>query len=228
MARSRVRSATQILVLLIACTGSLVIGAALRNSDINSSLLGPQVVAQQSSEKQIDIKLFPKSPFEISDLEIKKVKITPGQKINTSLLAEREGETVDDWLDGLQFTIKNKWDKQITYIKIDLDFPETSSRGPMLVGTLDVGVHPWATGNAKQFGKPIIIEPGEVFTYAISKSRLALNKQFLEKRGFQLANLSRAVVRISSIVFNDDTSWSEGKWFKFNRDIPNVYERIEP
>jgi hypothetical protein len=68
---------------------------------------------------------------------VKKVKILSGQKLNVRTLAESE-----DWLDNLEFDIKNKWDKQITFIKIDLEFPDTWAAGrPLMIDNLYIWIH---------------------------------------------------------------------------------------
>ena len=225
MARLKVRSVIQILVLFAVCVASAMIGFALRNYNAGAHNPNQPLALQQSDEKVIEITEFPKKPFEVGDLSVKEVNILPGQKLNVTTLAESDG-----WLDDLKFTIKNKWDKQIIYIKIDLEFPETFAAGrPLMKGKLDVGVHPQATGNAKRFGKPIALNPGETFTYTLSKQWLTEIKKFLEQDGFQLANLNKASIRISNIFFNDGTVWVEGNWFRHNPNnsaAPGGYERI--
>jgi len=226
MRRKRIAFAVQLCVLFIVCVLSATIGAALRRTGGSAGNAGRLSLVPQSDEKVIEVKEFSNKPFEISDLSVKEVNILPGQKFNVRTVAESEG-----WLDNLRFNIKNKWDKQIIFIKIDLEFPETLAPGrPLMKDKLDIGIHPQATGNAKRFGKPLALNPGEKFTYTLSEQWLTQIKRFLEQGGFQLANLNKAVIRISNIFFDDGTAWAEGDWYRHNPNnstAPGGYERIK-
>ena len=222
MARLKKRSVLQGLVLFIVCVASALIGFALRNNYASTPESDRLSVIQQSDEKVIEIKEFPGKPFDLSDLSVRKVKIQPGEKLKVRSVAESE-----EWLDGLEFNIKNKWDKQIIFIKIDLEFPETWLAGrPLMIDHLIIGIHPQGTTNDKKYGKPLALNPGETYTYSHSKHRLTLTKKFLEQGGFQLANLNKAVIKVSAIIFDDGTQWGEGNWFKYNPNVPGGYEQI--
>ena len=224
MARLKVPSVIQILVLFVVCVVASMIGFAVRNNASAPKPNQPSAL-QRSDEKVVEIKEYSGKPYDVSELSVKKVKILPGEKLKVRSVAESE-----DWLDGLEFNIKNKWDKQIIWIHIELDFPETAVGGSLMIGNLDMGIHPQATENDKKYGKPLALNPGETVTYTLSKQWLAVIKKFLEQGGFQLANLNKVVIRISSTIFNDGTSWSEGNWFRYDPKSPNAirgYERIK-
>src|SRR5215470_4933465 len=156
MARLKIHSVTQILVLVVVCVAFAMMGFALRNKNTSGPKPSRPPTSQQSDEKVIERQEFPSEPFDIGDLSVKEVQILPGQKFNVRTVAESE-----EWLDNLKFTIKNKWDKQIIFIHIDLLFPETFAAGsPLMKGKIDIGVHPQATGNAKRFGKSLSLNPG--------------------------------------------------------------------
>jgi len=202
-----------------------MIGFALRRSGERTVSVDQQPLVQQSDVKVIEVKEFPNKPFELSDLSVNGLNILSGQKINVTTIAESEG-----WLDNLKFDIKNKWDKQIIFIKIDLEFPETWLAGrPLMKDHIVIGIHPQAKGNDKKYGKPLALNPGETIIYSHSNHQLELTKKFLERGGFYLANLNKAVIRISNVFFNDDTVWVEGNWFRHNPNnsaAPGGYEKI--
>lgn len=228
MARLKKRGVLQGLVLFIVCVASALIGFALRNNYANTPKSDQLPVIQRSDEKVIEIKEFPGKPFEISDLSVKKVKIIPGGKLKVRSVAESE-----EWLDGLEFNIKNKWDnKIITYIDLDLTFPETGVGRPRMVYDLDLGIHPMAFGDALKYGQPLALNPGDTFTFTLSAKRLEMIKKFLELGGFRLADLNNATIRIDTIFFDDGMKWDQGNWYKLvpgeklTPGRPAKYERV--
>lgn len=222
MAKKRRTLVFQLCGLFLVCMLSAIVGIALRRNGESAVNVDRQPSVQQSDEKVIEVKEFPNQPFELSDLSVKELNILSGQKINVATIAESEG-----WLDNLKFNIKNKWDKQIVFIKIDLEFPETWLAGrPLMIDQLRIGIHPQATENDKKYGKALALNPGETITYSHSKHRLELTKNFLAQGGFHLANMNKVVIKITDIFFNDGTAWGHGNWFKKNPNVPGGYELI--
>jgi len=215
--------AFQLCVLFLVCVLSAMIGFALRRSNGNSGNANRQPLVQQSTEKTIEVKEFPNKPLEVKDISVKEVNILSGQKINVRTLAESGG-----WLDDLKFTIKNKWNKQIIYIKIDLAFPETflAAGRPIMIESMDIGNHPQAK---LQVRKPLALNPGDIFIHTLTKQSLSEFKKYLEQEGFQLSDLNNAVILINDVFFNDGTVWVQGNWFRHNpnnKTAPGGYEMI--
>jgi hypothetical protein len=110
MARLKIHSVTQILVLVVVCVASAMNGFALRNKNTSDPKPSRPPTLQQSDEKVVERQRHQNEPFEISDLSVQTTNVLLGEKFNVSKLPESR-----DWLKDLQFTIKNKSDKQITY-----------------------------------------------------------------------------------------------------------------
>src|SRR5262245_42886394 len=213
------------MILAAALVSIAALGFTLGNGQGTARTSRP--VPQRSDQKTIERKQFPNEPFRFGDLKVKNVTISPREKFSASSIAATGGGQVEDWIDKLSFTIKNTSNKRITYINIELDFPETSVNGPMMVyNQLAMGIHPKALENHLKHGAPLALEPGDSTTFVFSPEHLQLVRQFLADRNFQLADLNDATIRIDQVIFDDATKWSQGYDYRPNPNVRGGYERI--
>lgn len=223
----------QPLLLFLVCAASVGIGFALRGPGENSLKSNSSLALKQSDEKIIDRKEFNGEPFVFGDLSVKRNKIDPGQKLSIRSLIENGGGTVDDWLENLEFTIKNAYDKSIVYMNFDILFPETGVDRPMMVYQMDQGIHPTSFEEKLKLSQPFTLNPGDVFTFKLTDKKLNAIREFLNQGGFQLTNLNKATIRIDTIYFADETKWSQGNMYKLlpgekpAPGRPARYERIK-
>jgi hypothetical protein len=227
MAKLKANRSLQLIILLLTCATSGLVGFAFRSSEkpINTvSRLSPTQY-QQLDEKVIELKNFPGEPYKYDDLSVKKNKLTPGQKFSSLSMAEKAGGSAGDWLENLEFTLKNNWEKKITYLRFEFDFLETRVGRPMMVYQTSLGVPPNAPENVKKFRKPFSLGPGEVYHYMLSEQELKNIKKFLANGTFQLENLSKLSIRVGDIIYDDGMRWSQ-VWYKPNLSYPGGYEKI--
>jgi len=187
------------------------------------------VIWQSPDEKMIDVQKFPIEPFELSEFSVKHTKFTPRQKLNIRALAESSGGEVEDWLENLEFTLKNTYDKQIVWILLAIMFPDTKAYGPQMDYQLNLGINPKLVGTDKErmFSDPIAIKPNEQFKFTLSSQHLRSIKKFLEFKSFLLSYLNQATIRVSIIVFDDGMWWEQGTWYKPDPDNPGKYVRVK-
>ncbi|MGA9772432.1 MAG: hypothetical protein WBV94_25590 [Blastocatellia bacterium] len=227
MANLKTHRINQTVLLLAVCVASAMLGFALRDNKAIAAKSLPVATLLQSDEKVIEKQDFPNEPFELDDLSVRNFSIVPHQKFSAKSIAENNSTGIGDWLENLKFVIKNKVDKRITYIYIELDFPETETIGPMMVyNKLSIGIHPKAFGDSLKHDTPLALEPGGKTTFTLSAQRLRLIKDFLAFRNFQLEDLNKAVIRISYVIFDDGTKWSLGDYYKPDPSVPGGYQRI--
>lgn len=226
MTKRKANRTNEGLILLVVCVGAAVLGFALVNSHaVTAKASRPR--SQRSDEKVIERKDFPSEPFRFGGLSVRKVKIAPRVKFNARLIAESGGGQVEDWLENLSFTIKNTSNKRMIYINVELDFPETTVNGPMMVyNQLGIGIHPKAFGDNLKYGTPLALDPGITTTFSFSAERLRLLKEFLALRSFQLADLNQATIRIDHVIFDDGMKWSQGDVYRPNPAARGGYERV--
>ena len=113
-----------------------------------------------------------------------------------------------DWLSGLSFEVTNRSTKTITYISLDLTFPETVEKGNQSTFLLSYGRHSVFTqvGNANE--RPI--QPGETLSLTLDEVRFSNLKRSLESR-LPIDGLTRMNVSGYSVSFDDATVWSLGQ-----------------
>ncbi len=219
----------QILVFFAVCATSAFLGFTFRSSARTATKTSVPPQIKQSDEKMIDVQTFPVEPYGLSEFNVKNTKFTLGQKFNARTLAGRGGGEVEDWLENLEFTLTNKYDKQIVWINLAIMFPETMAYGPRMVYQQDLGINPKFVGTDKEgrFGDPIAIKPNEQFKFKLSSNYLKGMKQFLASRSFQLDYLNQATIQVSIIEFDDGMRWEQGTWYKPDPDDHNKWVRVK-
>lgn len=145
-------------------------------------------------------------PVEISELKIN------GKAVNAD--EEFDGDT--DWLQGLIFKLKNKSGKTITFIVLDLDFPETKA-----VGDGRVSQHQITLGRdpENKFERPPLhFPPGETMEVPLAPEYNEIRT--LLGRRLSLDSVTNVLVRLHQVMFDDGTVWSSGNLYRRNPD-PN-------
>ncbi len=229
MAKLRVNRIYRLVVLLVVRTASAMIGFVLGiNKVVTSRANQPQSV-QRSDEKVIVTAEHADDPLKFSNLlRVKNVKITMGQKFNARSVAERGGGQVEDWLENLEFGLENKSNKRITYIHLELQFPDTKVNGPLMVyRQVTIGVPPNVSEDASRYGEPLALNPGDTFTFTLSAKDLQQIKDFLALRKFQLSDINKVVVQVLYLIFDDGIKWTlGGSYYRPIPGVPGGYERI--
>jgi hypothetical protein len=215
------------LLFLTVCCGASMIGLCLGNNG-TPTVKAERPLPQKSDEKTIERTQFNNEPFRFGDLSVKKTNITLGEKFSATSIARSGGGQTEDWLENLKFTVENTSEKPITYIDVELDFPETmSARGMMVVNQLGIGVPPFVSGDRLKQTTPLMLDPAETITFMLSAQRLQMIKDFLAFKNFQLGDLNRVTIRIGYLVFEDGTKWEIGRYYRPNPNAPGGYERIQ-
>ena len=180
-------------------------------------------------------------PYEIGDLSVKNVRITSRERLVTNGFNKVLRDSYEfsskaiahggigqegDWLERLEFTCKNRSAKRVIYIGLDLGFPETEVIGPQMIYRISKGEFPQSNKTMLRPTEPLLLEAGEVTTLTLSAQQLKALKDFLGLRKFQLADLNKAVLGMTSIFYEDGTKWSQGNYYKPNADKPGGYEKL--
>jgi len=226
MARLRRNHVSKIVIALVVCTGSAMIGFVLGNAKVMTGKASTPLLSRQSDEKEIDRYERPGEPFEFGNLNVKRTKVDLRQKFSAKSLAQSGGGQPEDWLENLEFSLKNKLGKQITFILVQLQFPETEVNGPKMVYNLHMGIPVAASESEQKSASPLALEPGNKVVFTLSSEELKLLRQFLAIRHFELANLNKMVIRVVSVIFDDGMKWEMDYYFKPNPSLPSRYERV--
>lgn len=144
--------------------------------------------------------------------------VSVGNSKNLVKLGEKFTQDAD-WLNDFTLNVKNKSDKTITYIRTELDFPETKSSGNIMSYPLTYGVSPLSP-NKNSSEKPV--EPNENVELKLNGKKFEGLKSFVERRHL-LDSLNKVDIRIVFVVFADGTGWSVGHLVKPDPNDPKKY-----
>jgi hypothetical protein len=143
-----------------------------------------------------------------------------------SVKADEEFEADADWLGNLTFSLKNKSEKTITFVLVDLTFPETASAtgSPVALHQIMLGLWP----DSKAVRTPIRFGPGETTEVRLADQYEEI-KSLLTLTASSIARVTRIVVRLQEVMFEDGTLWSAGTSYKRNPDsnAPQKWIKVE-
>jgi hypothetical protein len=212
MSKLRAHHINEAVVLLAVCAGSTMLGLVLGGPRGAAPRINQPQVVEQSDEKVIVTAEHPDDPWKFGNvLRVNNVKIAMGGKFSARSIAESSGGSVEDWLENLQFSLENKSDRPITYIHLELQFPDTTINGPLMVyDRLSIGIPPGAVGDTSRYGEPLALVPGDAFMFTLSARDLRAIKDFLALRKFQLTDINKAVVQVLYVIFDDGIKWTLG------------------
>ncbi|MGA9772434.1 MAG: hypothetical protein WBV94_25600 [Blastocatellia bacterium] len=227
MANLKTHRINQTVLLLAVCAISAMFGFALRDNETVAAKSYPPILLQQSDEKVIETYERDDDLLEFGNLSVKNTRIVPYQKFSANLLAEKGGGQAEDWLENLEFSLRNKSDKQIIYIQVELQFPDTATNGGLLMVYREfcIGIHPKSGSTLKNI-RPLALNPGATTTATLSRDHLQRIKNFVGLKNFQLTDINKVVVKILAVIFDDGVMWSSGHYFRANPAAPGGYELI--
>jgi len=144
-----------------------------------------------------------------------------GQPLNAHK-AERaeEGTRADefdgdqDWVKELTVKLRNTSGKTITYIQLNLHFPEVTQNGRTALKQVFLGVDPDG-----KFSRPELrLAPNETIEIPLTEKYEDI-KSLIETVGKKpLGNVTKLWVEFHAALFDDGTLFEAGTWYKRNTD----------
>lgn len=187
-------------------------GVPARIRDVEREIAGASAV--DDKRKQFTMRYSFQSPLKFIGLS----------RSGKSFLFDERILADGDWLTGTAIKIKNDSGKTIKSVSLGLFFPETMNTGPGMVSSLRYGPHPITfVENVKQPR----IAPSQSFEIVINEDQPGGLMRFLSK-GNDFNLISRVVVEINYIDFDDGTRWNEGQLSKQDPDNPRRWIPIKP
>ena len=122
-----------------------------------------------------------------------------------------------DWLKDFTISLKNTSGKTITYIVLNLRFPEVTRNSGAALHQVFLGVDP-----DRKFSRPELqLAPNEVLDIPLAPRYEAI-KRLVKTVGpdFAFENLSKVEVAFHSALLDDETLFETGTWYRRNPD-PN-------
>ena len=165
-------------------------------------------IAQQN-EKTVSKHPAPRNePLEIIDIRTQTKTVKLGEGF----------EDESDWLKHLTFKVKNKSDKAITFLQIDLDFPETEkTAGAIMMHQIFLGQRPDVKSTLRK--PPLYIKPNETIEISLEPIYGDI-KTLIELKHPSVEVINKLTIRTGDIMFEDATLYSGGLLHRRNPD-PN-------
>lgn len=126
-----------------------------------------------------------------------------------------------DWLTGTAIQIKNESGKTIRSVSLGIDFPETLRIGTRMGSNVRYGPNPVTQAETPK--QPRVL-PEQTFDIVINEQFPGEIMRFLAREQ-DFSTISRAIIDLSYIDFEDGTRWSGGQWQKQD---PNDLKRWVP
>ena len=179
----------------------------------------------QTNKKTIIRRLtIVKYPVELSF----KLKGQPLTSKETELLNEgirtNQFDADADWLKDFAISVKNMSGKTITYMQVNLRFPEVSWNGWIR----SQGIHIGVDADRIFSGPELRLAPTESLEIPLA-TRYDDIRMLLKTAGsgFPIANLSKMEIEFQAALLDDETLFLAGVWYRRSAD-PNHPRRWDP
>lgn len=170
--------------------------------------------AQQEQERLLEKYNHRKEPLRIKSIKGGKGGINLGRKFLES----------DSWLKSLSFSLENISGKNITFINLELEFPRSDGRPP-LVFPLTYGSWPPLDGSSPvEAVQPI--RPGEEIVLSFSDSEYAALQQVLEEVKYP-KTIKHAILDLRYVLFDDGLLWNIGRLMRQDPNNPRRWVPID-
>lgn len=147
------------------------------------------------------------------------IKIESLFRGNKRLEVDEKFEADSEWLKGLTLRIRNNSGRNITYLSLALEFPETIATGNLMMFPVHYGFNPVSTKpTSAKVKAEVPILPDGSFDIVLGETEFGYLKKFVESRQ-SMDSLKRVDIRISMIHFSDGTGWN-GSWMKQDPENP--------
>jgi hypothetical protein len=161
--------------------------------------------AQRNERVVVKKDVIKNEPVEIADIRTQSKTVRVGEAF----------EAGEEWLKNIDFKLTNRWDKAITYVVLNVDFPETKETGSMMMYSLYLGQQPDVKSTLTN--TPLRLEPAESINVSLAAEYERI-KKFIESRQSPVGNIHEISVWLDQVMFEDGTVYAAGSIFKRNPD----------
>lgn len=196
---------TRVAVGALLCACALFLATAAWSSRASDRLGGGQ-----SSEKVFE------TPPPIFNEPIKVVGGRRGQqelKFGQKFTGDR------DWLKGAEFTLRNLTGKNIVFVELDVNLPETQATGAEASFRINLGQIP---GLSVPTQTALSLPAGGELTVGIDEQRYGQLTRLVEHRQ-AVATINKARVFVGFVIFEDGLAWSAGSFYRQDPNNPKAW-----
>jgi hypothetical protein len=193
-----------------AILGMLVICLVLLTSSTRTAGFG--MLGRQSEKKVVTLTEWPTAPVKFIETRV------TGKAIEFT----KEFDGGDDWIRGIVVALKNTSNRNIIYISLLLQFPETQAAGPIMSASLEYGRYSSQPSNGN-YDK--LLKPDEEVEIKLPDTNYDNLRSFLSSGSFNKVNALH--IHLDSVIFDDDTGWFGGILMRRDPGNPKKWDRID-
>lgn len=138
--------------------------------------------------------------------------------------ANQEFDADADWVTNLVIKITNKSQHPITFIDLDVTFPETRAflGGKVALHQVMLGLEP----ESKEPRAPLRLLPNDSIEVALS-GQIDRIKALMKNKQPSLDSVNQILIRLQQVIFEDGTLYSGGEVYKRNTDPNDSHKWIK-
>ena len=177
---------------------------------VSSSLsVGITSASAQDTERSLNkTESYDNEPLTIVGIKASNRSVKPGEKFSGN----------NDWLKNASIRVQNSSEKDIVYIEIDLNFPETKTSGNEISYRLKLGHRP----GAHDTNPPLLLKANDGAVLNLDDDRYDQLVKVVEQR-HPMSGIRRVDMRLGFVIFSDGTAWSGGLFQRRDPNNPNRY-----
>lgn len=147
------------------------------------------------------------------------IEIVATKVKDRSIEFRQEFDADANWLRDLTFKIKNKSTKPITWIGINITFPETRATGSLMLHQLFIGQRSDMLSTLTS-NPPLDLKPGEEKEISL-EPEFDLIRRLIKLRG-RVEDINNVDLTIDEVMFADDTLYSGSNLWRRNPDTSSA------
>lgn len=113
----------------------------------------------------------PKDPVELTEIKVREKSVRIKEKFTED----------SEWIKKTTFKLRNKFSKTISYVQVNIDFPETEASGVMFQQQLFLGRHPVDGEPSNQ--QPLILLPNNSLDVSLDLEFASIKKMIERRHG---------------------------------------------
>lgn len=156
--------------------------------------------------------------FELNGQPLKSIETVAGRDRTNDFEADA------DWLNHLTIKIKNKSGKTITWMLVNVLFPEVTKDGSVAMHQIFLGVYP----DAPLPRPELRLAPNETFEIPLSAKYEEIRHLVnVIGSGMPIENVSKVEIQFHAALFDDGTRFETGEMFRRDPNDPHKWIKID-
>ena len=185
----------------------LLVAASIALPILDGTGLAGNLYSQ--NKKRVENRSSSDVPVELIEIKVK----------DRAVLLKQDFEGEVDWVKDLKFKLKNRSEKSVTWIGINITFPETRATGSLMLHQLFIGQR--SDMPSTLTSNPLLdLKPGEEKEISL-EPEFDLITRLIKLRG-RVEDINNVDLTIDEVMFADETLYSGSSMWRRNPDTSSA------